>query len=165
MIEPAQLGAQIINFILLVALLYKLLYKPVRDFMDQRTAAIEQKIASAEENQAAAKALLSDLEKEAQASKDKARQFLEESARRAETLQAEMVAQAKRESQALLQRTQEEIRLEKEKAWEELKMQAGDLSLLLASKVIQETLDEKQHQHLIAKTLAHLDSLERKGAP
>ena len=150
-----------INFILLVALIYRLLYKPVREFLDKRTQEIEGKIQSAEEKEAAADALRLDLEEQVKENRQRSRQFLDEAERRAENIQESLLAEAKKESQALLRRAREEIRLEKEKAWAELKSEVADLSLLLASKVIQENLDQEKHQHLIEETLTRLDGAEK----
>ena len=150
-----------INFILLVALIYRLLYKPVREFLDKRTQEIEGKIQSAEEKEAAADDLRLELEKQVKENRQRSRQFLDEAERRAENIQESLLAEAKKESQALLRRAREEIRLEKEKAWAELKSEVADLSLLLASKVIQENLDQEKHQHLIEETLTRLDGAEK----
>jgi len=151
--------AQTVNFILLVYLLYRLLYKPVRTFLDNRTAEIEAQIRTAEENQAAAIALREELEERAKDSRQQARQFLDEAAKRAEALQGEMLKEAREEAAAIIRRAQEVTELEKAKAWAELKDQVAELSLLLASRVITQSLDEKQHQELIRETLGQLDSL------
>ena len=164
MINTTDLVAQIINFILLVGLLYRLLYKPVKEFMDNRTNEIEQRIRFAEENQAAAETLRQELEAQARDSQKQARQFLDEAARRAEQMQADMIDEARKEAEALIQRAQEETRLEKEKAWAELKESVGELSLLLASKVIEDSLDEARHHQLIDETLQQLDALEVEGS-
>ncbi|NLJ73990.1 MAG: F0F1 ATP synthase subunit B [Firmicutes bacterium] len=164
MINTTDLVAQIINFILLVGLLYRLLYQPVKEFMDNRTNEIEQRIQSAQENQAAAEALRQELEAQAKDSQKQARKFLDEAARRAERMQADMIAEARKEAEALIQRAQEETRLEKEKAWAELRESVGELSLLLASRVIDESLDEGKHQKLIDETLDQLETLEIEGS-
>lgn len=161
MIDQNIILAQTINFILLVFLLYRLLYKPVRAFLDNRTAEIEEQIKTAEENQQAAIALRLELEEQAKNSRQEARQFLDDAAKRAETLQAEMIQEARNEAAAIIRRAQEVTELEKEKAWAELKEQVAELSLLLASKVITQSLDEKQHQHLIDQTVSELDSLSK----
>ena len=153
--------AQTINFILLILLLYRLLYKPVRNFMDQRTAEIEAKVQSAEENQKAAEELRLQLEKQAQDSRLQARQYLDEAAKRAEEFQSQLIAEAKQEAQAIIERAQRAMQLEREKAWAELKQQVGKLSVLLASKVINESLDEDQHQRLIADTIDQLETLDK----
>lgn len=161
MIDQTLFIAQSVNFILLIALLYWLLYKPVRTFMDTRTAEIEEQIKTAKENQEAAEALRLDLEEQAKDSRQQARKFLDEATKRAEELQAEMIQEAREESAAIIRRAQEVNALEKEKAWAELKDQVGELSLLLASKVINETLDQAQHQELINNTINQLDSLNK----
>lgn len=153
--------AQTVNFILLVFLLYKLLYKPVRTFIDNRTSEIEGQIKTAEENQAAAIALREELEERAKDSRQQARQFLDEAAKRAEALQAEMLQEAREEAAAIVRRAQEVAELERAKAWAELKDQVAELSLLLASRVITQSLDEEQHQALIHETMSQLDSLSK----
>lgn len=153
--------AQTVNFILLVLLLYRLLYKPVRTFLDNRTAEIEGQIRAAEENQAASIALRQQLEEQAKDSRRQARKFLDEATKRAEVLQAEMLQEAREEAAAIIRRAQEVTELEKAKAWAELKEQVAELSLLLASKVITQSLDEQQHQALISETMGQLDSLSK----
>lgn len=161
MIDQTLFVAQTINFVLLIALLYKLLYKPVRAFIDQRTAEIEGQVKAAEENQAVAAALRLELEEQAKHSRQQARQFLDEATKRAEAIQAEMLQEAKEEAAAIIRRAQEVTELEKEKAWAELKEQIGELSLLLASKVISQSLDQTQHQTLIDETMSQLDTLSK----
>ena len=156
--------AQTVNFILLVILLYRLLYKPVRTFIDNRTAEIEGQIQLAEENQAASLALRQELEEQTRDSRRQARQYLDDAAKRAETLQAEMLQEAREEAAAIIRRAQEVTELDREKAWAELKEQVGELSLLLASKVITQSLDQAQHQALIDETLGQLDALSE-GRP
>lgn len=161
MIDVQLFIAQTVNFILLIGLLYKVLYKPVRKFLDQRTAEIEGQIKSAEENQAAAEALRLELEEQTKDSRKQARQFLDEATKRAEQIQAEMLQEAKKEAAAIVRRGKEVTELEREKAWSELKEEVGELSLLLASKVINESLDQAQHQNLIDKTMNQLDGVSK----
>lgn len=163
MIDQTLLIAQSINFILLIAMLYKLLYKPVRTFMDNRTAEIEQQIENAKKNQEAAEALRFELEEQTKDSRNQARQFLDEATKRAQDMQAQMMAEAKKDADAIIRRAQEVAALEKEKAWADLKNQVGELSLLLASKVIIESLDQSKHQHLIDQTVNQLDSVRNEN--
>lgn len=161
MIETNTFLAQTVNFILLIGILYYLLYKPVRQFMDQRTAEIEGQIRSAEENQKAAEALRLELEKQTQESRQQARQFLDEATRRAEQVQSQLIAEARAEAQTIIEKAREAAQREKEQAWQELKQQAGELSLLLASKVIKESLDQAKHQSIIDETIGQLDTLSK----
>lgn len=161
LIETNTFLAQTVNFILLIGILYYLLYKPVRQFMDQRTAEIEGQIRSAEENQKAAEALRLELERQTQESRQQARQFLDEATKRAEQVQAQLIAEARAEAQTIIEKAREAAQREKEQAWKELKQQAGELSLLLASKVISESLDQAKHQSLIDETIRQLNTLSK----
>ena len=163
-INEARFLAQIINFILLMALLYRLLYQPVKTFMDKRTAEIEQQISSAQEDQLAARALRLELEKQANESRQQSRLFLDEASKKAAELQGEMLEAAREEAKAIILRANEVNRLEKEKAWAELKTEVGELSLLLASKIIQESLDQNQHQYLIDQALAELENTGKESS-
>ena len=100
-----------------------------------------------------------ELEEQTRDSKLQARQYLDAAVKRAELLQAEMLQEAKEEAAAIIRRAQEANELEREKAWAELKEQVGELSLLLASKVISKSLDQDQHQALIDQTLGQLDAV------
>src|SRR5690606_1816875 len=108
-----------------------------------------------------AEALRLELEQQAKESRQQARQIIDDATKRAEEVQARLIAEAKAEARAVPERAQREIQLEKEKAWAELKQQVGELSVLLASKVINETIDAAQHRRLIADTISQLDSLEK----
>ena len=159
LIEQNVFIAQTINFILLIAIMYYFLQKPVRKIIDERTAEIEGQIKSAEENQRVAEEL-AELEKQLSESKQQARAILDDAAKKAEAVQNEIIKEAQREAQAIIANAKEAAQREREKAWTELKAEVGDLSLLLASRVIGETLESKKHQHLIDQTLSQLESLK-----
>lgn len=164
LIDQTDFIAQSVNFVLLVALLYWLLYKPVRSFMDQRTSEIEAQIQSARENKAAAEALRIELEKQANENRQQARRFLDDASKKAEQLRLQLMGEAKQEANEIIQRAKEVTRLEKEKARAELREEVGELSLLLASKIISESLDQTRHQHLIEQTLKQLDPGESRNS-
>ena len=160
LIEQNVFIAQTINLILLIAIMYYFLQKPVRKIIDERTAEIEGQIKSAEENQRVAEELRAELEKQLSESKQQARAILDDAAKKAEAVQNEIIKEAQREAQAIIANAKEAAQREREKAWTELKAEVGDLSLLLASRVIGETLESKKHQHLIDQTLSQLESLK-----
>ena len=114
LIDQNLLLAQTINFILLLLLLYKLLYKPVApSWISVRR--IEGQIRSAEEGQKAAEACVWSWSSSSKKAASR-RQIVDEATRRAEEVQAKLIAEAKAEARAILDRAQKEIQLEKDKA-------------------------------------------------
>ncbi len=64
--------------------------------------------------------------------------------------------QAADESKGLVKKAQEEIDREKKKALMELQEQVAELSVQVASKMIQSTLQPKDHEKLIENALAQV---------
>ena len=108
---------QTVNFLVLTYALYRILYKPVRKFMDERTASIENQIRAAEEEKAAAVKMRQDLEKQLAEQSRQAKEYIDQAIRRGEALQEEIIAQAKKEADEIRQRAVLDIQLEKDKAW------------------------------------------------
>lgn len=128
--------------------------------MDERTSAIEQDISSAQKQQEAAVELRAKLEAELADSKNKAQEFLNQALQRSEQMHEEIIQQAKEEQHRIQKRAQEDIALEKNKAWQELKNEVANLSLAMASKVVKESLDEAQHQAIINDLIQKIDPEE-----
>lgn len=160
MVDPINILAELLNFLILLVVLTYLLYKPVRKFMDERTSAIEQDISSAQKQQEAAVELRAKLEAELADSKNKAQEFLNQALQRSEQMHEEIIQQAKEEQHRIQKRAQEDIALEKNKAWQELKNEVANLSLAMASKVVKESLDEAQHQAIINDLIQKIDPEE-----
>ncbi len=157
MIDPGQFLQQTVNFLILLFLLKRFLYQPIRKFLDERTAAIEDTIAQAEADQSEAEKLRSELEERLAEGRHEAKEYLDNAMRRSEKMHEELLAEAKREAEQLKQRAQADIRREQEQAWAELKDQVVQLSFQIASKVVKNSLDEKRHQELVNDVVADLD--------
>ena len=89
----------------------------------------------------------------------RADEVLAEAKRDAEVLRADMLAQAQRESQAIIAKAHDVIDAEREKAMAELSSSVVDLSVEIASKVIGDALDEEQQRALAIKYLSEVGSL------
>lgn len=157
MVDPILLLQQTVNFLVLVFILQRFLYKPVRKFLDERTAMIEQQINSAREQEEEATKLRQELEVKLQDGRTQAKEYLDQAVRRSEQIHEELVEKAKAEAATIQKRTQEDINREKEKAWQELRENVIQLSFAIASKVVKESLDEKKHQALIQDAIANLE--------
>ncbi len=70
-----------------------------------------------------------------------------------------MLAKAEDESRLIVARAQEEIRAERDRAFEDLRRSVGELSVELASRVVGTTLDKKAHAKLVEDYIDELGGL------
>jgi len=152
---------QIINFVLLLVLLYFIGYRPIRKMLDERSNKIKEGIDQAElAKEAAARA-----EEEVQRRLDEARKdgqlILAQAAEMGERLKAEAREEARREAETLIVRARAEIGMERDEAIDKLRQEFADLAILAAEKVINETLDKERHRRLIEEVLEESSTLRK----
>lgn len=152
---------QIINFGLLLVLLYFIGYRPIRKMLDERSKRIKEGVDQAElAKEAAARA-----EEEVQRRLDEARKdgqlILAQAAEMGERLKAEAREEARREAEALIVRARAEIGMERDEAIDRLRQEFADLAILAAEKVINETLDKERHRRLIEEVLEESSTLRK----
>ena len=145
--------AQIINFLILLGILYKFLYKPVLAMFEKRTATIEKSLEDAkkiEENLMAAEAARDAKIMEA---RDEGRKIVEKARGLAEAQGAEIVAKSKAAVDAVVKQSKEQIIAEKSKMLEDAKGKISELVFVAVEKVLREKLDEKADKKLIEEAL------------
>ncbi|MFC1897047.1 F0F1 ATP synthase subunit B [Chloroflexota bacterium] len=147
------LVAQIVNFLILLGLLYLVAYKPilrmfnersnkVRESMEQ-TEAIKEQSAHAEEE---TRKLIEAASKEGQEAIARAVQTAEEIKQKAQQ-------EARPEAEAIIDKARLEIQRERDEAIDELRKEVADLTIEAAEKVIEQALDKQAHLELINKVL------------
>ena len=89
----------------------------------------------------------------------RADEVLAEAKRDAEILRADMIAEAQKESQAIIAKAHDVIDAERTKAMAELSTSVVDLAVEIASKIIGDALDEEEQRALAIKYLSEVGSL------
>lgn len=162
-INLPSLLAQLINFFLLLALLYVVAYKPVMRMLDERRRRIQEGLQASEE----AKERLAQTEKDVQAQMEKARQegqaLIGQAQQISARIQEESRQQARQEAEQLLGRARSEIQLERDSAIAELRQEFADLTVRAAERVIRRSLDREAHRRLIEEVLAEAPAASRQG--
>jgi len=157
LIDPIQFLQQAVNFLILMLILRHFLYQPVRKFLDDRRQSIENDIAEAEKSREEAEEMRAELEQRLAEGRQEAREYLDNAVRRSEQVHEDLLNEAKQEAEQLKARAQEEIRRQQEQAWAELKDQVVNLSFQIASRVVQDSLDETRHKQLVQEVVEDLD--------
>lgn len=157
-INPWILLSQIINFFVLLWLLNRFLYGPINEVLEARRRKIAESIEAAEIENRRAGELRGQYEGKLAQVDQEAYQIKQKAITEAQAARDEIIAGARTKSAEMVEKAQQEIKLEKKKAWADLREEVVRLSLLVAERVIEKSLDKKAHHELINKAI---DSLER----
>ena len=147
------LVAYIINFAVLLGILYVFAYKPLLRAMDQRSERIRDSLAAADRardeaanSQAAVAEQLNEARREGQRLLDQAREA-------AERYREEEMGRSRQDAEAFVERARADIQRERDAAIDEVRAGFGDLAITAAEQVIRRTVDRQAHQELIAQVL------------
>ena len=148
----------ILTFLVLVALLTKFAWKPLMLMLDTRQESIKKSLADAE----TAKRELERLQEESSHIIRKARveaeSIVSKSWSDAEKLREEMKVKAKAEADAIVKERQRQIEIEAGRALRQIRSEVADLSIAIASKVIQRNVSKEDNDRLIQDTLKQIES-------
>jgi F-type H+-transporting ATPase subunit b len=147
------LVAFIVNFVILFGLLGLVLYKPVMKMLDERSKRIKESMERAE----ATKEEYAHAEEEIKRLISKAREdgqaLVNQASQIGEKLREEAREGARKEAQAIVDRTRAELEEERDRIIDDLRREFVDISISAAEKVIKETLDKERHRKLIEEAL------------
>jgi F-type H+-transporting ATPase subunit b len=147
---------QMVNFGLLLAVLWKLLYRPLVAKMEERTAAIKKSLEEAQLARAEAQrqreehaARLRDAYAEAQVIREAA---LKEAAEE----QRKLVEAARAEAQRLVGSARAQIDSDVRRAREELRREMGEMATSVAERLIRRSLRDEDHRRIVAEAVNSL---------
>ena len=149
---------QLISFLVLLAVLYRFVYKPLVATLDARSAAIKQQLAEAQAAREAAQRQLAEFEAKLQAAQAEAQTVRERALREAAELRERLTAEARQEATRLVESARAEIQQDVRRARAELRAEMGGLAVEIAERIIQRSLRGEDHERLVQDALARLDS-------
>jgi F-type H+-transporting ATPase subunit b len=144
---------QLIVFLILLALLKKFAWGPLMGIMKQREEHIANQIDSAEKAKKEADALLEQHRQMLKDARQEAQSLIDNARKLGDEQREEIIQAARAEAVRLKEAAKMEIEQEKEKAVAALREQVASLSVLIASKVIEKELSEKDQAQLIEEYL------------
>jgi F-type H+-transporting ATPase subunit b len=159
-VDLGLLVSQIVNFGLLLLILYLALYKPVTRKLEERAQRIQKGLADAE----ASKALLADAEargkEQVEQARREAREIIEQATLSAEQQRQEILTQARQEAHDLILRAQQQAQRELEQGRVALQQEIIDLAIASASRVLEEELDGPKQRQLVEQFITQVQQAE-----
>lgn len=161
----ATLIAQIINFLILVALLAKVAYKPLINVLEERKTRIESQMAAAEQEKLQAETLRQENERLLSEARAQAQSIVDKAVKLAEKSKEDIILEARKEQERLIKAAQEEISREKDAALAQMRAEMVSVSLAAATKIIGDNLDQEKNAKLVTDFINQLDREKIGGLP
>lgn len=159
-VDLLKLGFQVFNFLLLLYLLNRFLFKRVFALVDERKAKIEKGLEDAEA--AARDRELARAEREAAVSeaRKEATDMLANANKIASDTRNDILTQARADAERVTARAREEIVAEKDRAMAELRAQVADLALDAAGKLVRSDMNATTQRRLVEEFLAEVPTTD-----
>jgi len=139
----------VINFVVFFLLLRRFLYRPVLSLLDARKAEVERTLEAAERAREEAEASRAEYERRLAEARTEAQSLVSRAQASAEKTKTEILDQASRQAEEMIERARKAIASEKERALNEVRQELAELAVLAASKVIERSLDVEEHRGLV----------------
>ncbi|HKX34351.1 MAG TPA: F0F1 ATP synthase subunit B [Actinomycetota bacterium] len=146
-LEELLVGA--LAFAVLFYFMWKWVLPRVSALLQERRDKIQGDLERAEETRRQAEQELAGYRQQLANAREESNGIIEEARKTAEQLRADIQARAEREATATVAKAQEEIRAERDRVFQELRGEIGEIAVTLAGRVVGESLDAKAHQRLI----------------
>ncbi len=148
---------EIITFLILLFLLWRYVYPPIRDQILRRQSEIDRAIDEAQKTRSEARELLAEYRRQIEEARGEGRQILEGARKQGEAQRERAKREAREEGERIIQRAREEIERERDAALREVRREVADMVILTSERVIGQELDRDGHERLISDAL---DTLE-----
>lgn len=143
--------AQLINFAIVLAVLYFFAFKPLVKIMSERTTKIEKSLKDAEEIEKRLALTEKERAEVIAIAKKQAAILIEEADKRGEERRAELIAKAKEDIGQVINQERAKMSREKAETLKEIKKEIGDLVVLSVEKLLNEKMTGEKDQELIKK--------------
>ncbi len=153
--------AQIINFVILLVLMYLVAYKPIMRMFDERSRKIKESMEQTELIKERAARAEEEAAKRIEAASREGQEMVARAMRTGEEVRQQAQQEAREQAETLISRARTEIQRERDEAIDELRKEFADLTILAAGKVIDRSLDKEAHRQLIDKVLKESTGLKK----
>jgi len=148
-IDLSALVLQGIGFLLLFLILKRYVFGQVSAVIEARKKEIQDRMAKLEADQKELDQLHQEVKQKLAEIEMEARSRVQTAIEDANAQREKILGQAAQESEQVLTKARQEIQREKNRAIMELRVQAGDLAMQIAGRVLDAELDQSRHKEVI----------------
>jgi F-type H+-transporting ATPase subunit b len=143
----------LVIFVIVVLVLGRFAWGPVLSLLREREQFIHKSLSDAKRDRDDAEARLKDYAAKLQTAHAEANQIIVSSRADAERLREEMKQKARAEAETIVKNAERQIQLETARALQQIRAEAVDFSVMIASKLIQRNITAEDNDRLIEEAL------------
>jgi len=147
--EPGELIIGLLAFLVLLYFTWRWVIPRFNEVLEERRQKIQGELERAEGERAQAKQLQEEYRQQLAGAREEANGIIEKARATAEEVRRDLQARAEEQAEATVARAREEIGAERERAFQELRSQVGQIAVELAERVVEKELDSSTHEQLI----------------
>lgn len=150
----------LVNFLILVGVLGKFLYKPFLNLMETRKQSIVDALDNAEAVNRRADEKMANYDRKIAKLEAEGREIIKDAKLKAEEQANEIIEQANQRASQIMNRAEKEIEREREKAVLEMREQIAVLSLMAAEKIMERDVEVNGQDQIIEQVLEEAGASE-----
>lgn len=154
--DKVLLAAQIVNFLIVLFILKKFLYKPVLLTLQKRQAAIKEGLEKAEEARQKLEQVVEDERAILKQAQKESIKIIEDAKDQALSIQKKAQEAAAAHTEKIMQQTQEQIRSEIKQVEERLGARASKLAIDFLERSLKDLFEEKHQEEILRKAIKQI---------
>ncbi len=151
--------SQMVNFLILVALLKHFLYNRIVKVMDEREQLIASRLDEAEAKKNEADEELEEYQQKKQELENKKDELLEQAKQKSEEEKKELIQKARKEVEELRSRWKKTVEQEQDEFYSELRQKVGDQVYSISRRVLKDLSDVNLEKQIIAEFIERIQNM------
>jgi F-type H+-transporting ATPase subunit b len=147
-----------INFLILVGVLTKFLYKPFLGVLEERKKKIQDAFDSAEMMNRRADEKMANYTARIANVEEEGREIIKEAKQRAEAQAADIISEANEKASQIVAAAQRQIELDKQKAMDDMKQQVAALAMMAAEKIVERDIAQIGQEQIVDEIIEQAGS-------
>lgn len=152
-IKPILLAAQAVNFIILLLILKRFLYKPILKVLDERKQKIAQSLKDAEEIEKRLEQITREREKRLDEAAKEAKGIISDATDGGNKIIKQAHEKAAKDIEKMVEKAQKSMELERDGLHREIRAELGDIVAAALERVANKTLTEKDKKELVERSV------------
>ncbi len=143
----------LINFLILVGVLGKFLYKPFLNLMDTRKQSIQDALENAELTNRRADEKMQNYNKRIAKVEEEGREIVREAKAKADEQARTIIEDANQKATDIMAKAEQSIEREKERAMEEMRQEVAALAVLVAEKIVEREIQRVGQEAIVDEVI------------
>ncbi len=156
--DPGLFIWTILTFLVLVALLAKFAWRPLLEALERRRATIARSLEDAQKARQELERLQRESAEMMRQARVEAESIISRSRSDAEALREELKQKSRAEAAAIVKNAEKQIQMETARAVQQIRNEAVELSVAIASKILKRQVSKEDHEGLIEDTLKQVET-------